>query len=240
VSFVSAEEHPLAQPASINDLQPKMCLQGTVKKIELYGALVDIGLERPGLIHISQMGDRRVDKVSDVLHVGDKVTVWVTSVDPASGRVGLSLTRPPAVEWRNLAEGQTYVGRVVRIERYGLFVDIGAERPGLLHVHEMGHRFAHHPSEMFREGDEVEVRILQIDRRKKRIDLSIEDRTDVPAEEEEEEEPAATLMETAFRRAQEEQRRERRRERGQRKEARRRAEAELDDILSRTLERHGR
>lgn len=239
MSLVSSEEHPVVQPTSIHDLQPKMCLQGTVKKIELYGAIVDIGLERPGLIHISQMGDRRVEKVSDVLHVGDKVTVWVTSVDPSSGRVGLSLTKPPAVEWRDLSEGQTYVGRVVRIERYGLFVDIGAERPGLLHVHEMGHRFVRQPSEMFREGDEVEVRILQVDRRKKRIDLSMEDRTDTPVEEEDEE-PVATLMETAFRRAQEEQQRERRRERGQRKEARRRAEAELDDILSRTLERHGR
>lgn len=240
MSLVSSEERPVAQPASINDLQPKMRLQGTVRKIELYGAVVDLGLERPGLIHISQMGDRRVDKVSDVLHVGDKVTVWVTSVDPSSGRVGLSLSRPADVEWRDLSEGQTYVGRVVRIERYGLFVDIGAERPGLLHVHEMGRHFVRHPSEMFHEGDQVEVRILQVDRRKKRIDLSMEDRTDTSAVEEEDEEPVATLMETAFRRAQEERQRERRAARSQRRESRRRAESELDEIFSRTLERHGR
>jgi len=61
----------LAQPTSINDLQPKMCLQGAIIRTELYGAFVDLGLEREGLIHISRLSEQRVKKVSDQVKVGD-------------------------------------------------------------------------------------------------------------------------------------------------------------------------
>lgn len=191
-------EPTVSRPTSIAELRPKMQLEGVVRKVELYGAFVDIGLERDGLIHISQLSDKPVNRVTDVVKEGQKVTVWVTQVDPRQGRIALTLVKPPAVEWKELAEGQTHMGRVVRVERYGLFVDIGAERPGLLHVREMG-RF--NRPDMYRVGDEIEVRILHLDRRKKRIDLALAE-TEIPPQEPEE--PLPSPIELAFRRAIEE------------------------------------
>ncbi len=218
-----------ARPTSIAELRPKMQLEGVVRKVELYGAFVDIGLERDGLIHISQLSDKPVSRVADVVREGQKVTVWVTQVDPRQGRIALTLVKPPDVEWKDLAEGQTHTGRVVRVERYGLFVDIGAERPGLLHAREMG-KF--NRPDMYRVGDEIDVRILQLDRRKKRIDLTLAE-AEMPPEEREE--PLPSPIELAFRRAMEEAQRQGKAVPTPAGKSRRRHQAEQDEILSQTL-----
>lgn len=235
--MVTSEEQSVQTASSINDLHPKMCLEGVVKKVELYGAFVDLGLERDGLVHISQLTDRRVGKVSDVVQEGDRVTVWVLSVDADQGRIALTLVKPPEVAWKDLAEGQSFTGRVVRLERYGVFVDFGAERPGLLHVREMGRGFIQHPSELFKEGDEAEVRIMQLDRRKKRIDLTLVDLSEGQAADAgaEEGEPLPTHMELAFHRAQKEEHGRKRRTTGARRS---KHQVEQDDILARTLRKH--
>lgn len=229
----SAEERT---PESITELEPKMQLEGVVRKVELYGAFVDLGLERDGLIHISQLSERRVDKVTDVVQEGDKVVVWVLSVDPDQGRIGLTLVEPAEVEWRELSAGQSYTGRVVRIEPYGVFVDFGAERPGLLHVREMGHQYVRHPSDIFSMGDEVEVRVNQVDRRRRRIDLGLVDLTETDYLEEEDREAPPTPMEAAFLKAQKEAReRKRSSSKSQRRKSQR---TEQEDIYARTLRRH--
>ncbi len=222
----------LAQPTSINDLQPKMCLQGAITRTELYGAFVDLGLEREGLIHISRLSDQRVKKVSDQVKVGDKVKVWVQSVDPEKGRIALTMVEPAALDWDEMAEGQIRSGKVVRIERYGVFVDLGGERPGLLHAREMG-QYVRDPAEFVKLGETVEVKILKLDRRKRLIDLTMQLQSD-DADADEDEEPTLSPMEIAFQqaRAMSDERQSRNRKNKQRQSRR----DDMDDIYRRTLQ----
>jgi len=213
-----------------------MCLQGTVKQTQLYGVVVDIGLEYDGVVHISQLSSERVNRVTDVVQPGDSVTVWVTKVNPEKGRITLTMVEPPLLDWQELAEGQIHTGTVTRIEPYGAFIDIGAERPGLLHVREMSTDYVRHPSELVQIGKEVEVRILRFDRRKRRIDLTmvgLEGQLE-ELENEPEGEPAKTAMEIALQRAQSQQ---------QGHEQRHKKQAlpdlsEREDILARTIVQH--
>ena len=223
----------LTQPTSINDLQPKMCLQGAITRTELYGAFVDLGLEREGLIHISRLSDQRVKKVSDQVKVGDKVKVWVQSVDPEKGRIALTMVEPAALDWDELGEGQIRSGKVVRIERYGVFVDLGGERPGLLHVREMG-QYVRNPAEFVKLGETIEVKILKLDRRKRQIDLTLQLEADDVDEDGDEEEPTLSVMEIAYQQAQamSDERKSRSRKNKQRQSRR----DDMDDIYRRTLQ----
>lgn len=229
---------------SIEDLEPKTRLRGKIKKVGLHGAIVDIGLPYEGLLHISQLaGDREVDAVSEAVGVGDEVTVWVTEVHPDQRRVSLTMVRPPEVTWEELREGKVYTGRVTRLEQYGAFVDIGAKRPGLLHVREMSSGYIDHPSELVSVGDEIEVRVRQVDRQRRRIDLTRQglEETTVeeaePQEEAEEEEVAQqTAMEAALERAYAD--RGHAEQEKHRSSKRKRDDSERADILERTLEEH--
>lgn len=159
-------------PTSIDDLKRKMKLKGTVKRLDLYGAFVDIGLAAPAVLHISHLG-KRVNRVSDVLSKGDEVEVWVDRVDQASNMVNITMNRPLAVEWSDLAEGNSYTGKVTRLENFGAFINIGAEKEGLAHVSELSHEYVRHPREVLNVDDEVQVKVLDFSRKKRRINLSV-------------------------------------------------------------------
>lgn len=235
---MTTEEIETTQINSIADLKPKVRLEGTVKETQLYGALVDVGLEYDGMVHISQLSPERVNRVSDVVQPGDRVTVWVTKVDSEKGRIGLTMIEPPEVDWSELAAEQVHTGTVTRIESYGAFVNIGAERAGLLHVREMSSGYVRHPSELVKIGDEIEVRILKLDRRKRRIDLTMMGiRDEIETDEAEDPEPAQTAMEIALQRAQTQQRdpEPRHSKRGQQPDL-----SEREDILARTLKQHSK
>jgi ribosomal protein S1 len=240
-----SEERSGAAPQSIADLAPKMELEGTVKRTTIHGAIVDIGVERDGLVHISQLAPSRVNRVEDVVQPGDKVTVWVQRVNEQNGTIALSMIEPPEVDWQELSEGQVRKGVVTRMESYGVFVDIGAERPGLLHVREMSSGYVRHPSEIVQMGQEVEVRILKYDRRRRRIDLSMMGIAPEMADPEDDEEgdPLPTSMEIALQRARE----QREEPRGTlRRQASRPSKkisdelAEREAILERTLRQHSK
>lgn len=85
-------------PSRINDLRPGMELAGTVKRIEKYGAFVDVGVGRDGLVHVSKVKQGYVESVKDVVEQGQRVTVWVEEVDPGRGRISLTMIRPAVVE----------------------------------------------------------------------------------------------------------------------------------------------
>jgi len=238
-----------AEVTSIADIKRKMHFTGTVLKTTLAGALVDIGLETPGVVHISQLKKEPVNKVEDVVQVGDKVEVWVRRVDTNKGRIELTLIEPLGLEWREIKRNQVVKGKVQRIEKFGVFVDIGAERPGLVHISEITHDYIRDPKEVVHEGDEVDVKILGVDRRRKKIKLSMKALEEKPEkvaktpvktvepEKPEKDEPVPTAMEIAWREAVERQQTHDDDEDSTGKSKPLSKNSEMDDLLSRTLER---
>jgi ribosomal protein S1 len=243
----AGEETELATPTSIHDLQRKMRVKGRVERLELYGAFIDLGLETNALVHISKMGKGHVNRVSDVLNVGDEVEVWVDRVDPEQNQIMVTMVEPLAVDWGDLQEGQVYTGIVKRLENFGAFVDIGAEREGLVHISELSHDYVRQPGEVVNVGDEVQVQVLGFSRRKRRIDLSMKALQEKPeaatsyteatsaeieSYEEEVEEDMPTAMTIAWRRAVGKQDK---RQGKPNKKSRRRHREDQEDIYSRTL-----
>jgi small subunit ribosomal protein S1 len=165
------------------ELKPKTKLTGKIVKTTLAGAIVDIGQSVPGIIHISQIQADPVKKVDELLQVGQSIDVWVrrAKVD----RIELTMIEPLGLDWKDLKPELTVKGKVIRLETYGAFVEIGAERPGLVHISEMAHGYVKTPQEVVKEGDEIDVMILDVDRKKKQIRLSIKATLPKPEEKEE-------------------------------------------------------
>jgi small subunit ribosomal protein S1 len=157
--------------ASETTLAPKTKLSGKVLKTTLAGALVDVGQNVPGVIHISQLSEGSINKVEDVVKEGQTVEVWVKRVK--KDRIELTMIKPLGLEWKEIEPDMVVKGKVVRLEPYGAFVDIGAERPGMVHVSELAHGYVKTPNEIVKEGDEVEAKVLDVNRKKKQIKLSI-------------------------------------------------------------------
>ena len=156
------------------EIKPKLHFTGKVVKISLAGAAIDIGQAMPAVLHVSQIvppTEEPIKRVSDVLQIGQDVEVWVKRVK--EDHVELTMFKPLDLEWRDLKKGMTVKGLVVRLEKFGAFVEIGAERPGLVHISEMAHGYVKQPSDIVKENDEVEAEVLDVNRRKKQIKLSM-------------------------------------------------------------------
>ena len=203
-----------ASTADLEALQPGTPFTGKVKNVVEFGAFVDIGVGRDGLVHVSLLKRANMDKT---VKVGDSLDVLVRHVDLENGRISLTL---PSLEkgnkagLRDLQVGAVVTGRVVRLAEFGAFVDIGAQTDGLLHISQMSGGFVNHPGEVVKVGDEVQVRITEVDAKKRRISLSMKE-----AKEEQErvvvaqpkQEESGERMPTAFEMAFEEARQKARR-----------------------------
>lgn len=152
-------------------LEPKAQLTGKIIKTTLAGALVDVGLALPGVLHISQLQKEPVNKVEDVVKEGQSVSVWVRKV--RKDRIELTMIRPLQYEWKELQPDMIVKGTVVRLESYGAFVDIGAERPGMIHISELARGYVKSPQDLVKEGDELEAKVLTVDYKKRQIRLSL-------------------------------------------------------------------
>ena len=222
-------------PKRLEDLQRKMKITGTVKKVELFGAFVDLGVGRDGLVHISAMSQQPVNRVEDLVKEGDTVTVWVRRVDSQAGRIDLTMIEPLGLDWDEIRPGQVYTGKVTKIEKFGAFVDIGAERPGLIHISELATYRVEEVSEIVKMGDAVEVKVIGVDARKRQIKLSIKAlEVDEPLEEETEETPL-TAMQIALECAKGMEPSGEKPDLGRRSKDRQRQRRTQEDILSRTL-----
>ncbi|GAP19909.1 S1 RNA-binding domain-containing protein [Leptolinea tardivitalis] len=159
---------------STSELKIKTHFTGKVVKTSLAGALVDIGEKSPAYLHVSQLppaADGTPKGVEEILKPGQEIDVWVKRIK--EGRVELTMIKPMEFDWRDLKKDMTVTGKVVRIEKFGVFVEIGAERPGLVHISEMAHGFVKAAEDVVKEGDEIQAMILDVDRKKKQIKLSM-------------------------------------------------------------------
>jgi len=195
------EKEETQSTKSLNDLKPAQELHGKISKIELFGAFVDIGLKQQGLIHISQLKQGKINRVEDIVKLGDEVDVWVLKVDPNANRLDLTLIKPVALNWKDIRPGNKYSGEVIRLEKFGAFVDIGAERPGLVHVSEMRDEYVSDPGEIVKVGEKVEVSVLEVDSKKRQVRLSMKAAEIVEELDDEPEEVLPTAMEIALREA---------------------------------------
>ncbi|MFN2202579.1 MAG: S1 RNA-binding domain-containing protein [Caldilineaceae bacterium] len=229
-------------------------VDGVVKRIADFGAFVDIGVGRDGLLHISELSLQRVAKVSDVLSKNQEIQPWIKKLDRERNRISLTLIDPDQKTIRDLQAGELVTGTVTRILPYGAFIDIGIGRDALLHVREMSNKYVEKPEDVVQVGETFEARIIEVSRRRGRVDLSLKGLRDVPEEELVEQEVSIdeeiediedeyaevevlSPMELAFKRAVEAEGDEIRVERKQGKRNRKSdARAIQDEIIARTLE----
>ena len=169
----STEEVATEDSLTIDSLRVGQRLVGKVKNITDFGAFVDVGIPQDGLVHISKLAKWKVEKVTDVVSQGEEVEVWVKKVDKKRGRLSLTMIRPISLRLREIKEGAELEGVITRLESYGAFVDIGSEREGLVHISQISHDYIKHPEEALAINDEVKVRVLKVDRKKRQVDLSI-------------------------------------------------------------------
>lgn len=146
---------------------------GRVRRLADFGAFIDIGVGTDGLVHVSEISQKRINKPSDVLKLGQQVTAWIKELDKEHNRISLTLIPPETPTLRNLAPGDVVTGRVTRVENYGIFVDLGVGYDGMVHVKEMTHGYVKHPGDLVKIGDEVQAQVLDVRRRRGQIDLSM-------------------------------------------------------------------
>jgi len=169
-------------------------LTGIVKTLKDYGAFVDLG-GADGFLHISQIGWSRIRLPSDVLTVGQQVEVKILSVDADKQRISLGMRQLIADPWSTAAEefavGTTVSGTVTRTTDFGAFVELVAGVEGLVHISELDHSRVRKVTDVLKDGQQVEVQVLEVDLERKRISLSLKALTAKPEEPKPDEGPPA-------------------------------------------------
>lgn len=165
-------------------------IEGTVMRFTDYGAFVDIG-GIDGLLHISEISWGKLKHPQEVLAIGEKINVKVLSMNSERGKISLGLKQTQPEPWSIIDEkyqvGQILTGRVVQIKEYGAFVELEPGLDGLVHISEVAHKRVTDLNDELTIGEEVSTKILEIDKEKKRISLSIKETLEPPIYEEEEE-----------------------------------------------------
>lgn len=159
-------------------------LDGKVARLTNFGAFVDLG-GVDGLVHVSEISYERVGKPSDVLKVGEDVKVKVLAVDPEKDRISLSIKQTLPQPWDNIeekvAEGDVLDGTVKRLTSFGAFVEVFPGVEGLVHISQISHKHIATPNEVLTSGQDVKVKVLNVNGADRRLALSIKALQEKPA-----------------------------------------------------------
>jgi small subunit ribosomal protein S1 len=160
----------------LNQLQKSQVRKGVVSSIVNFGAFVDLG-GVDGLVHVSELSWKHIDHPSEVVEVGQEVTVEVLDVDMDRERVSLSLKATQEDPWRQFARthaiGQIVPGKVTKLVPFGAFVRVDEGIEGLVHISELAERHVEIPEQVVQVGNDVMVKVIDIDLERRRISLSL-------------------------------------------------------------------
>ena len=175
---IEEAEYNKNKKAIWNSLQEGEKKTGVVKKLVKFGAFVDIGGVE-GLIHLSDLSWERVNKPEDIVKEGDKVEVFIGSVDKEKERLSLILKdiakEPWTVHSSDIKEGDVIEGKVVRLTSFGAFVELFDGVEGLVHITEITDENITKPSDVLEANQRVKVKVLSIDKENKKMSLSIKE-----------------------------------------------------------------
>ena len=172
---VLEEERKEVRQQILDRLQPGLVVEGQISNIVDFGAFVDLdGID--GLIHISELSWSHVNHPSEILNIGDTVQVKVLDIDRDRQRISLGLKQTQEDPWQRIMDtynvGDELAGKVTKVVTFGAFVEVLDGVEGLVHISELAERHVENPREIVHPGDEVRVKILEIDSERRRLSLS--------------------------------------------------------------------
>jgi small subunit ribosomal protein S1 len=173
---VLEDERKEARQAILDRLNPGDVVEGTISNIVDFGAFVDLdGMD--GLIHISELSWSHVNHPSEVLEIGQPVKVKVLDIDRDRQRISLGLKQTQTDPWQQVVEayreGDVVRGKVTKVVTFGAFVEILPGVEGLVHISELAAHHVENPREVVAQGQDVNVRVLEIDAERRRLSLSL-------------------------------------------------------------------
>ena len=187
IRAVSSETRKAAQEKIWNEIEVGAKYHGTVKSLTSYGAFVDIG-GVDGMVHVSELSWNRIKTPADVVKVGDEIDVYVISFDPVKHKISLGYKTAEMNPWNqfmtNYSVGDVVTAKVVKLMTFGAFAEILPGVDGLIHISQIADKRIGKPEDVLAEGQEVQVKITDVDAENKRISLSIRALLETPAEEE--------------------------------------------------------
>ncbi|MGJ3870558.1 30S ribosomal protein S1 [Limosilactobacillus fermentum] len=177
-------QHEEAAKKIFSELAAGDVVEGKVARMTNFGAFIDLG-GVDGLVHVSEISYDHVDKPADVLEVGQKVKVKVLNVDPERERISLSIKQTLPGPWDDIEEkaavGTVLTGTVKRLTSFGAFVEVFPGVEGLVHISQISHKHIATPADVLEAGQEVKVKVLNVDPERQRLGLSIKALEEAPA-----------------------------------------------------------
>src|SRR5699024_811259 len=175
---VVEEQEEKQKKELLDTLEAGQVIEGTVQRLTTFGAFVDVG-GMDGLVHISELAHEHVDKASDVVSEGERIEVEVLSVDRDNERISLSRKNLLPGPWANIDEkvsqGDVVEGTVKRLVNFGAFVEVFPGVEGLVHISQIANRHIGTPQEVLEEGQQIQVKVLDINEQEERMSLSIKE-----------------------------------------------------------------